>query len=91
MISVLLGAAGAIAANPTGPETMVVQQGNKVTGLVEDQMGVSGYMRPSGGQSLSWCHLLCQENTNANSLNKSSFLMIPAEFANRVDNLIHLP
>ena len=39
MISVLLGAAGAIAANPTGPETMVVQQGNKVTGLVEDQMG----------------------------------------------------
>ena len=39
MISVLLGTAGAIAANPTGPETMVVQQGNKVTGLVEDQMG----------------------------------------------------
>ena len=39
MISVLLGAAGTIAANPTGPETMVVQQGNKVTGLVEDQMG----------------------------------------------------
>ena len=39
MISVLLGAAGTIAANPTGPETMVVQQGSKVTGLVEDQMG----------------------------------------------------
>lgn len=41
MISVLLGAAGAIAANPTGPETMVVQQGNKVTGLVETRWDLS--------------------------------------------------
>ena len=58
MISVLLGAAGTIAANPTGPETMVVQQGNKVTGLVEDQMGpvagASVVVKPISMESLLW-------------------------------------
>ncbi|WP_229058374.1 MULTISPECIES: TonB-dependent receptor [Parabacteroides] len=40
MFSVLFGAAGTVvAAIPTSPETMVVQQGNKVSGLVSDDMG----------------------------------------------------
>jgi len=36
-------------------------------------------------------YLLCKQNTQANPFNEASPLMIPAEFTDRVDDLVHLP
>ena len=77
MISVLLGAAGAIAANPTGPETMVVQQGNKVTGLVEDQMGpVAGASVVVKGTTIAgsgYCYFLCRPGHSGDHLERTIY------------------
>jgi hypothetical protein len=48
-------------------------------------------MRPGGGQSCSWCYLLYQKNSDADSIDETRTLVIPAEFADWIDDLIHFP
>ena len=38
-----------------------------------------------------WCHLLRQQNTHANSFEKTSFFMVTAKFTHRVYDFIHIP
>ena len=46
---------------------------------------------PESGQLFAFAQFRLQSNTNFDSLYKPCPLMVTAEFAHRVDNLIHLP